>query len=167
MRRAAYLVVVVTLAMGLAVPSATAQPTTFRTTLTGAEEVPARETDARGVAVFKLSADGTELRYRIVVANIENVVAAHIHCQVAGENGPVGVTLFEAAPGGGPVSGVLVADSVTDVDATTTCPWTDLEDVAEAVAEGGAYVNVHTNDGVGDINTGPGDFPMGEIRGQL
>jgi hypothetical protein len=28
-------------------------------------------------------------------------------------------------------------------------------------------VNVHTNDGVDPINTGAGDFPGGEIRGQI
>lgn len=167
MRRATYLLVVVTLALGLAAPSAVAQPTNFRTTLSGAEEVPVRDTPAIGVAIFKLSADGTELRYRIVVANIENVFAAHIHCGVAGENRPVGVTLFDEPGSLGPVNGVLVADSVTDVDATTTCPWADLEDVAEAVEAGGAYVNVHTNDGDATPNEGPGDFPGGEIRGQL
>jgi hypothetical protein len=26
---------------------------------------------------------------------------------------------------------------------------------------------VHTNDGTDGVNTGPGDFPGGEIRGQL
>jgi hypothetical protein len=29
------------------------------------------------------------------------------------------------------------------------------------------YANVHTDDGQGEDNTGPGDFPSGEIRGQL
>jgi len=32
---------------------------------------------------------------------------------------------------------------------------------------GNTYVNVHTNDGVAPTNTGPGDFPGGEIRGQI
>jgi hypothetical protein len=32
---------------------------------------------------------------------------------------------------------------------------------------GTAYVNVHTNDNVPPPNTGPGDFPGGEIRGQI
>jgi hypothetical protein len=36
-----------------------------------------------------------------------------------------------------------------------------------AIEAGDAYVNVHTNDGVAPTNTGPGDFPGGEIRGQL
>jgi hypothetical protein len=34
------------------------------------------------------------------------------------------------------------------------------------IRTGNAYVNVHTNDGVAPANTGPGDFPGGEIRGQ-
>jgi hypothetical protein len=28
-------------------------------------------------------------------------------------------------------------------------------------------VNVHTNDGIDPTNTGAGDFPGGEIRGQI
>lgn len=167
MRRATYLLVVVTLALGLAAPSAAAQPTNFRTTLSGAEEVPTRDTPAHGVAVFKLSADGTELRYRIVVTNIENVFAAHIHCNVAGMNGPIGVTLFEGPVGGGPVNGVLVADTVTGTDPSNACGWATFEDLLEAVESGGAYVNVHTSDGDATPDTGPGDFPGGEIRGQL
>jgi hypothetical protein len=32
---------------------------------------------------------------------------------------------------------------------------------------GNTDVNVHTHDGVDPTNTGPGDFPAGEIRGQI
>ena len=32
---------------------------------------------------------------------------------------------------------------------------------------GNTYVNVHTDDGVTLPDTGPGDFPGGEIRGQI
>jgi hypothetical protein len=39
--------------------------------------------------------------------------------------------------------------------------------VLAAMASGATYVNVHTNDGVDPPNTGPGDFPGGEIRGQV
>ncbi len=167
MRRATYLAVVVTLALGLAAPSASGQPTNFRTTLSGAEEVPARDTPAMGVAVFRLSADGTELHYRIVVTNIENVFAAHIHCNVAGLNGGIGVTLFEGTVASGPINGVLTADTATGTDAGNACGWDDFGDVVAAVEVGGAYVNVHTNDGIDPPDTGPGDFPGGEIRGQL
>ena len=42
-----------------------------------------------------------------------------------------------------------------------------LSDLIDALRLGNAYVNVHTNDGVAPTNTGPGDFPGGEIRGQF
>ena len=32
---------------------------------------------------------------------------------------------------------------------------------------GDTYVNVHSDNGVAPANTGPGDFPGGEIRGQI
>jgi hypothetical protein len=32
---------------------------------------------------------------------------------------------------------------------------------------GKAYVNLHTNDGVAPTDTGPGDFPGGEIRADI
>jgi hypothetical protein len=42
-----------------------------------------------------------------------------------------------------------------------------LSDLISALEAGNLYVNVHTNDFVAPTNTGPGDFPGGEIRGQL
>ena len=129
--------------------------------------MPPRDTAARGVAVFRLSADGTELHYRIVVTNIQNVFAAHIHCNVAGLNGSIGVTLFEGSVASGPINGVLTADTATGTDPGNACGWDEFGDVVAAVEAGGAYVNVHTNDGDETPNEGPGDFPGGEIRGQL
>jgi len=42
-----------------------------------------------------------------------------------------------------------------------------LSDLIAEMNAGNAYVNAHTNDGVDGINTGPGDFPGGEVRGQI
>ena len=42
-----------------------------------------------------------------------------------------------------------------------------LEDLIDAMRTGHAYVNLHTNDGVGLPNTGAGDFPGGEIRANI
>jgi hypothetical protein len=139
----------------------------FAAPLSGREEVPARDTNARGVATFKLSGDGTELGYKVNVANIENVFAAHIHCGAVGVNGPVGVTLFMGTPGGGRIDGTLAEGTITAPDPGNGCGWADLDAVLAAIASGNTYVNVHTNDGVAPTNTGPGDFPGGEIRGQI
>jgi hypothetical protein len=139
----------------------------FGARLSGAEEVPPRDTDATGSAVFQLSDDGTRISYTVTVSNIENVFAAHIHCAPKRVNGPVGVTLFMGTPGSGPVSGTLVKGTITAPDPGNACGWTDLAAVVAAMNSGNTYVNVHTNDGVDPANTGPGDFPGGEIRGQI
>ena len=136
--------------------------------LSGAQEVPERETKARGQAVFKLSADGTELHYRLIVANIENVVAAHIHLAPAGVNGPVVAFLYgNVPPGGGRVNGVVATGTITAADLVGPLAGQSLDALLQAIEAGDTYVNVHTNDGEGDTNTGPGDFPGGEIRGQI
>jgi hypothetical protein len=119
------------------------------------------------VATFKLREDGTALLYKINVANIDNVAAAHIHCAAAGVNGSVGVTLFSGPAAGGVVNGTLAEGTITAADAGNGCAWTDLASVVAAIQSGNTYVNVHTNDGVAPPNTGPGDFPGGEIRGQV
>ena len=147
-------------------PSASAGDN-FVAPLSGAEEVPARATPATGVAKFKLREDGAVLLFKVNVSDIDNVFAAHIHCGAVGVNGPVGVTLFAGAPAGGAVEGTLAEGTITAPDPGNACGWADLAAVLAAMESGATYVNVHTNDGVAPPNTGPGDFPGGEIRGQI
>ena len=162
------IVLVLTLALGLlALGSAASAGDNFVAPLSGGEEVPARDTAATGVAKFKLREDGTALLFKVNVSDIENVVAAHIHCGAVGVNGPVGVTLFGAPPAGGAVEGTLAEGTITAPDPGNACGWADLAAVLAAIESGATYVNVHTNDGVPPPNTGPGDFPGGEIRGQI
>ena len=100
MRRTIVLVLFAALAaIGLA-PTASAGDN-FVAPLSGAQEVPARDTPATGVAKFKLREDGTVLLFKVNVENVTNVVAGHIPCGTVGVNGPVGVTLFMGAPAGG------------------------------------------------------------------
>jgi CHRD domain len=163
MRRTILLIAMLLLALA---PSARAADN-FVATLSGDEEVPARDTQAVGVATFKLREDGAALEFKVNVANIQNAVAAHIHCGAVGVNGPVGVTLFIGSPAAGSVNGTLAEGTITAPDPGNGCGWTDLAAVLAAIGSGATYVNVHTNDGVAPPNTGPGDFPGGEIRGQI
>lgn len=159
-------VLVVIVATGVA-SAASPDSKNFVSPLSGGEEVPARDTNARGNAIYHLSENGTELSFKLIVANIENVFAAHIHCGPPGVSGPVGVTLFAGAPGEGRVDGILAQGTITAPDPGNGCGWTTLADAVAAMRSGNAYTNVHTNDGVAPPNTGPGDFPGGEIRGQI
>jgi hypothetical protein len=136
--------------------------------LSGKEEVPARPTLAQGQAIFHLGKDGQSLEYKLIVANIANVVAAHIHLGPRGENGLVVVFLYGPAPaGGGRTDGVLAQGTITAEKLIGPLAGKPLSDLIDAMRAGDAYVNVHTNDGVAPTDTGPGDFPGGEIRGQI
>jgi hypothetical protein len=129
----------------------------FVAPLSGGEEVPPVDTQATGVAKFQLSKDGSQLTYKINVANIEGVVAAHIHCAPAGVNGPVGVTLFAGSPAGA-VQGTLVQGVITAPDPANGCGWTYLAAAVASMRSGATYVNVHTI---------PPGVPSGEVRGQV
>lgn len=138
-----------------------AQPLNYRTHLSGDEEVPdAVDTLANGQVKFQLSSDGTELYYRLIVANIENVKMAHIHMAFAGENGPViawlypspTATMGELIPGR--YDGVLVEGIITDEDVIFI--EGGLEALILRFDNDKAYVNVHTEQN-----------PGGEIRGQI
>jgi hypothetical protein len=140
----------------------------FTAHLDGDAEIPARDTEAVGQSKFQLSKDGTELAYKLIVANIDNVVASHIHLGPADANGPVVAFLYgNVPPGGGTSQGVLAEGTITQAHLVGPLSGRSLSDLVDAMRSGNAYVNVHTNDGVAPINTGPGDFPGGEIRGQI
>jgi hypothetical protein len=136
--------------------------------LTGAQEVPARETQAQGQAIFHLSDDGQSIDFRLIATNIDNVRQAHIHLGAADTNGPVVVFLYGlVAAGGGRETGVLSTGTITAANFVGPLTGQPFSALVTAMRSGNAYVNVHTDDGVAPINTGPGDFPGGEIRAQI
>jgi CHRD domain len=152
-------------AVGVAVAGANRN---WSTHANGSLEVPARDTSAQAQAIFHLSTDGTELEYKLIASNIDNVVQAHIHAGAPGVNGSIGVFLYGLVPaGGGRTDGVLAQGTITAGDLIGPFAGLSVEDVAELMDTGQAYVNLHTNDGVGAPNSGPGDFPGGEIRGDI
>ena len=147
----------------------------FNSPMEGAQEAPVpRDTQARGNAVYKLSADGTRVQYKLIVANIENVFMAHIHMAPRGVSGPIVVWLYPGTTPGvtaplgvGRIDGVIVQGSFGSSDVVGPLAGHPLSELVELMRSGGVYTNVHTNDGDLVMNEGPGDFPAGEIRGQI
>ena len=151
----------------LALPGAV-EAADYIAVLSGAEEVPPRETNARGTAVFDVADDNLSIDYKLVVANIDNVTASHIHLGAAGVNGSVVVFLYgNIPPGSGPISGKVAEGTITAADLIGPLAGQPLSALLDAIAAGNTYVNVHTNDGIDPVNTGAGDFPGGEVRGQI
>jgi hypothetical protein len=147
----------------------------FNSGMSGKQEAPVpRDTQARGNAVYMLSADGTRVEYMLMVANIKNVFMAHIHMAPRGVAGPIVVWLYPSttpnvtAPlGGGRIDGLIAEGSFDAGDLVGPLAGHPLSDLVDLMRSGGVYTNVHTNDGDLVLNEGPGDFPAGEIRGQI
>lgn len=158
----------------------------MNTHLSGDEEVLASTphpsvSHAQGQAAFRIS--GTIVEFRLIASNINNVIMAHIHCDIPGANGPIAQWLFPQTTGGPQLTnpGLLVQNGIlasgTFNAAGVNCPIDTAAGgsanpangmpLLTAMRNGWTYVNVHTNNGVAPTNTGPGDFPGGEIRGQI
>jgi hypothetical protein len=157
------IVLVMLIATSAAYASPAAASRNFVAPLSGAEEVLPVDTSARGLATLKLSKDGTELGYSLMVANIQNVTQAHIHCGAAGVNGPVVAFLFGLEPAGVSVNGILAEGVITDANIiprpdSEVCPGgvATFDELLSKIRSGDAYVNVHTT-----------AYPGGEIRGQI
>lgn len=140
----------------------TGEARNHRTHLTGDAERPVpNDSKAQGQAIFQVSKDGSAIEYKVIVANIENVTQAHIHC-CANSEGTAGIVvwLYPSAPPAqliaGRSDGVLAEGTITQSSLVGGLAGQSLSVLLDRIASGLAYVNVHTS-----------QFPPGEIRGQL
>jgi CHRD domain len=101
-------------------------------------------TTATGMAQFQLSSDGNQLSYTLNAKNLNNFMMAHIHQGKPGEMGPPVVML---SMGNG---------KITSGDLQGPLAGKQISDLVNIMKNGGAYVNVHTQQN-----------QNGEIRGQI
>ncbi len=131
----------------------------FEIRLTGDQQVPPVTTIAFGFAEVQLSSDNNTLQFEVVVCNITNVVASHIHVGAAGTNGPIAIHFFDSSASQAFSSAngcnTLAEGTRTsgDLNPLAGISWNDF---ISALIAGNTYVNVHTTAN-----------PGGEIRGQL
>jgi len=123
--------------------AATARP--YIAMLSGANEVPAGDPDGEGAAAVTIDPSSGEVCIDMRVANLDTVVAAHIHHAPAGSNGPIVVPAGNASFPNLPTP--------TSANCVTVDPSVTTDMVANPA---NYYVNVHTS-----------TFPNGAIRGQL
>lgn len=109
--------------------------------LEGAQEVPAVQTETKGIAILRVS-KSKKLYSKIIIQKLADGDAlrfAHVHAGMAGMNGPVRITLAANAS----EFGINKVIQLNDIQYTL-------------VTEGAAYVNAHSN-----------FFPGGIVRGQI
>jgi CHRD domain len=134
--------------------AANGNSTRLRAELSGANEVPVADPDGSGSARVDLSVNEEtgEVCFAVRFRGTGTPNRGHIHAQVAGQNGPIVVPLFELAG--------LPADPRNDdleLGRLEGCVPADaalLEDIK--ATPGAFYVNLHN-----------ARFPAGAIRGQL
>jgi hypothetical protein len=136
---------------------------TFVATLDGAQERPTPvTTPAAGSGTFTLSADGNTLTWNVTSTGANNVVASHIHVGGVNVAGPIVLPLFAGTAAANPP----ITGSVTRA-AFASPLGISFDALISLMRSGDTYVNIHTDNGVAPANTGPGDFPGGEIRGKI
>lgn len=139
--------------------SGTTQPAgmQFLAVLSGANEVPPVASAAQGAAMVNFDPTLTTLTAGVSATNLRQVTAAHIHIGRAGQNGPIVLTLFgPRAPMDVLTPSVLTNRAFTAANLEGSLAGQPLSVLAQNMAAGNTYVNVHTTAN-----------PGGEIRGQL
>lgn len=115
----------------------------FIADLSGANEVPSVNTDARGLGIFRFNSTLDTLMYDIALQGLgTEITGAHLHIGKKGETGSVVIDLSDS------VSNNRISGKAYGVDMTRA--------VVNAMIRGDIYVNVHTK-----------KYTKGEIRGQL
>ena len=133
----------------------------FTATLTGAQEFPAIDSDATGVAFVQFDRGFTRAHVLVRLRGAIDVVAAHFHCAPPGVNGPVAFGLLN--PGQLTAFDDNVRVRITNADFTgADCtpfvgrPVNNIAALALAMQDGLIYINLHSP-----------TAELGEIRGQM
>src|SRR6188472_3713733 len=121
------------------------QSQAFTAKLSGKDELPPVNTQATGMAQFQLSSDGKEINYDLTATNLQGFMMAHIHQGKTGDNGQPVTTALSMGKG-----------KITSSDLQGPLTGKQISDLVDLMKNGGAYVNVHTQ-----------QHQNGEIRGQI
>lgn len=128
------------------------QSTTYISTMSGANENPARATPATGTATYTLT--GNLLTFVVTVNGLTGpATASHIHSAPAGVNGNVIVPFVTATVASGNVTSGTIDLSQPIANGNTSITGDSLRVL---LSNGNAYTNVHTV-----------LYGGGEIRGQI
>jgi hypothetical protein len=133
-----------------------AQMVIFTAYLTGDAEIPPVITNGTGRIVFNLDREADEMLYFINVEGLEGILQAHIHQGDDNVNGDIVVWLFNAGEPTDEIHGELVSGSFTAEDFIGPLQGKNMSDLVDAIKNGQAYVNIHTEANL-----------LGEVRGTI
>ena len=134
--------------------------TSITSAASGAQEVPKVVTRTKGTLDLRFRPDLAAASYSLVVRRGKDIFQAHLHCGVAGTNGPVVAFLYPGPTvdvNGLLASGVLrTGDIIPQTAATCGLPINNIASLLTAIREDLVYLNVHSLAN-----------PGGEVRAQV
>ena len=136
--------------------STTLGAATYKADLTGADAVPAVQTDATGTFSMSYDPETAGLTYTLEVEALTSPSVATIYQGAAGESGSAVYTLFAGPAEQGDYSGVLAQGTIDETNLTGSLEGGTLGDLIALVKDGKAYVSVGTTAN-----------PIDAIRGQI
>jgi hypothetical protein len=136
--------------------STTLGAATYQADLTGADSVPAVETDGTGNLLLSYDPEAQELTYNLEVENLTAPSVATIYEGAQGDKGTAVYTLFAGPAESGDYSGVLAQGTIAETDLTGSLEGGTLGDLIALIKDGKAYVSVGTT-----------EHPVDAIRGQI
>jgi uncharacterized protein (TIGR03382 family) len=143
---------VMVLAAATTATTASAQVVNFTSILNGLQEVPANASPATGAATMSIDLSTLAFTIDLSFSGLSSgMTIAHIHRAPAGSNGPIVIWLDGMNT---PTTTPTIPMGATSFSGTLTGTWPAIR-LPELLA-GNTYFNIHT-----------GQFPGGEIRGQI
>ena len=137
--------------------AADASAQTLTANMNGGEETPILNTGAVGTVEVIVDAENQEVTVTLRVFNIPTpTTAGHIHIGPAGIAGPVVINFPEGLVGRTGDFAMTFRAGPNQFVARPAIGINTMQDAIQAILNGNAYVNIHTQ-----------QFPAGEIRGQL
>lgn len=119
-----------------------------------------------GNGIIRFNRKNTRADIKVTFSNLQGeFTRLHLHCNVAGQNGPIALGLVDLVAIGQDNSEVSTLDSNTVVARIRNrqfpedggeCGIYNLRMLADEINNGGIYFNLHTT-----------AFPPGELRGQI
>lgn len=153
-------IVVSTLMAALLTATAASADVTLKARMSGEEEVPpVTDQGTTGKFQIQFNRDMSEGEYTLQVRDGVRVTQAHLHCGVAGQNGPVIVFLAGFHDRGWDVDGKWISNAiVTDQNVVNTTCGATLAEIVRSALEGKVYVNAHSV-------AKPGGVARGQLEG--
>ena len=131
----------------------------FVTSASGTQEVPPVVSSTSATLTLLFAHDFSSVSYDLDVFQGTGIEFAHLHCGIAGTNGPIISFLF-SSPGGVAANGDLSSGTLTNAEIMPVmCGDVNLVNIAalhEAILRRQVYLNVHSLAN-----------PPGEVRGQI